>query len=239
LQANPSLSALITKTLGSDDYLTNSMLLKGLEKYADDVKFQRAFYDCKLANKERLAHYIEETQGRKINRDALFDIQVKRIHAYKRQVSLARSDRSWPDPICRPWTSSDASTATCSSSSSRPRTARRSFLECPVRLACRQASCVWLRLPVFGGKAAPGYYRAKLDIKLINAVGNVIDADKDIDKSLFQVCFLPDYSVSLAEIITPASDISEHISTAGTEASGTSNMKVRDLALYVSDLTGG
>jgi glucan phosphorylase len=94
LQANPSLSALITKTLGSDDYLTNSMLLKGLEKYADDVKFQRAFYDCKLANKERLAHYIEETQGRKINRDALFDIQVKRIHAYKRQVSLARSDRS-------------------------------------------------------------------------------------------------------------------------------------------------
>ena len=146
------------------------------------------------ANKERLAAFIEEQQGRKINRDALFDIQVKRIHEYKRQTMNIFAC------IYR-------------------------YIELKKMNAADRMKVV-PRVSIFAGKAAPGYFIAKLVIRLINAVGKTISEDSDIPASQFQVVFLPDYSVSLAEIIIPASDISEHISTAGTEASGTSNMKV-------------
>lgn len=192
LQCNPQLASLITKTLGSDDYLLDLYKLKGLEKHADDPKFQRAWYDVKLANKDQLATYIETTLGVPVNRDALFDVMCKRIHEYKRQFMNILGT------IFR-------------------------YLQLK-KLSPAERKKVVPRLSVFAGKAAPSYYIAKLVIRLINAVSKTISADEEI-RDVLNVVFLPDYSVGLAEIIIPASDISEHISTAGTEASGTSNMK--------------
>jgi len=192
LQCNPGLASLITSKIG-DSWIENAMELKKLEKFANDTSFQKAYYDVKVANKDRLAQYIKEQQGREVNKVALFDIQVKRIHEYKRQTL--------------------------------------NIFGCIYRyialkkMSPQERKKVVPRVSIFGGKAAPGYYMAKLIIRLINCVGKTIDADPDIPKDLFQVVFLPDYSVSLAELLIPAADISEHISTAGTEASGTSNMK--------------
>ncbi|SGY79236.1 BQ5605_C008g05082 [Microbotryum silenes-dioicae] len=192
LQANPGLASLITKKLGSDDYLLDLNKLRGLEKFADDVAFQKEWAAVKQANKERLAEYIESTLGITVNRNALFDVMCKRLHEYKRQFMNILGT------IYR-------------------------YLQLK-KLSPEERKHVVPRLSVFAGKAAPGYYIAKLVIRLINAVSKKICADKEVS-DILTVAFLPDYSVSLAEVIIPANDISEHISTAGTEASGTSNMK--------------
>ncbi len=192
-QANPRLSELIASKLGSYDYLKDLTLLHKIENFVDDKDFRKEFQEIKYANKVRLAKYIKEAQGISVNPSGLFDIQVKRIHEYKRQQlnifgvihrylelkEMSPEDRKKAQP----------------------------------------------RVSIFGGKAAPGYWMAKTIIHLINQVSKVVNADKDIGDAL-KVVFLEDYNVSKAEIIVPASDISEHISTAGTEASGTSNMKV-------------
>jgi starch phosphorylase len=191
-QANPRLSALIASKLGGHGFLKDLTLLNKLEAFVDDKEFRKEWSAIKLANKERLAAHILEVTGVKVDPHALFDIQVKRIHEYKRQ--------------------------------------QLNVFGCIHRyLALKAMTPEELkkqvpRVAIFGGKAAPGYWMAKTVIHLINKVGDVINNDKDIG-DLLKVIFIEDYNVSKAEIICPASDISEHISTAGTEASGTSNMK--------------
>ncbi|KAI1032362.1 hypothetical protein LB503_010923 [Fusarium chuoi] len=160
--------------VGGNGFLKDLTTLNQLEKYADDKEFRKEWSEIKYANKVRLAKLIKSAVGVTVNPAALFDVQVKRIHEYKRQQLNI-------------------------------------FGVVP-------------RVSIFGGKAAPGYWMAKQIIHLVNAVGSVVNNDEDIG-DLLKVIFLPDYNVSKAEIITPASDLSEHISTAGTEASGTSNMK--------------
>ena len=191
-QANPRLSELIASKVGGYDYLKDLTLLSKLENFVDDKEFKREWAEIKYANKVRLAQHIKTTTGHSVNPKALFDVQVKRIHEYKRQQlnifgvihrylaikSMSAEERKKLAP----------------------------------------------RVSIFGGKAAPGYWMAKTIIHLINKVGDVVNNDKDVG-DLLKVIFLEDYNVSKAEIICPASDISEHISTAGTEASGTSNMK--------------
>ncbi|KTW31374.1 hypothetical protein T552_00019 [Pneumocystis carinii B80] len=192
LQANPTLSNLISKKLGGYDFLVNLSRLKELEKYAHDKEFQREWREVKLFNKARLAKYIEKTKGLKLNIESLFDIHVKRIHEYKRQTLNIFG------VIYR-------------------------YLKLKA-MSKEEIQRQVPRVSIFGGKAAPGYFMAKCVIKLINFVADVVNNDEDIG-DIFKVHFIEDYNVSKAEIIIPASDISEHISTAGTEASGTSNMK--------------
>ncbi|ORY07217.1 glycosyl transferase [Basidiobolus meristosporus CBS 931.73] len=191
-QCNPGLSDLITKKLGDDKWATHLTELAKLKQFADDKEFQKEWMAVKKSNKERLAKHIEERCGVKVNPEAMFDVQVKRIHEYKRQYMNILS------VIYR-----------YSSLKAMSKTEREKQVP---------------RVVIFGGKAAPGYYVAKLVIKLINSVADVVNADKEIG-DLLKVVFIPDYNVSIAEVIIPASDISQHISTAGTEASGTSNMK--------------
>ncbi|KAG8852598.1 Non-essential glycogen phosphorylase [Tulasnella sp. 330] len=193
-QCNPELSALITHTLGGDKtkWLKDLSKLEGLLKHVDEKSFQKKWMDVKLANKKKLAHFLEQTMGVKVNTAALFDVQVKRIHEYKRQSMNILG-------VVHRYLTIKA-------------------------LSPAERKKVVPRVVLFGGKAAPGYYMAKLVIRLINNVAKVINADPDV-KDILTVLFVPDYSVSLAELLIPASDISEHISTAGTEASGTSNMK--------------
>ncbi|KAH8155319.1 uncharacterized protein LAJ45_00329 [Morchella importuna] len=191
-QANPKLSDLIASKLGGYDFLKDLNLLKGLERWVDDKEFRKEWMEIKLAAKIRLAKYIRDTTQIAVNPHSLFDIQVKRIHEYKRQqmnifgviYRYLRLKQMKPEELKK---------------------------QVP-------------RASIFGGKAAPGYWMAKTIIRLITAVGEVVNTDKDIG-DLLKVVFIEDYNVSKAEIIIPASDISEHISTAGTEASGTSNMK--------------
>lgn len=191
-QANPRLSELIQSRLGSDDYLKDLTQLNKLEAFVDDKAFRKEFQEIKYANKVRLAKYIKDTMGVAVNPSSLFDIQVKRMHEYKRQqLNIFGVIHRYLDLKAM-----------------KPEERRK----------------VIPRVSIFGGKAAPGYWMAKTIIHLINQVGKVVNSDKDIG-DLLKVVFLEDYNVSKAEIITPASDISEHISTAGTEASGTSNMK--------------
>ncbi|KAG4303970.1 hypothetical protein PORY_002623 [Pneumocystis oryctolagi] len=192
LQANPKLSELISRKLGGYSFLTNLSKLKELEKFAHDKEFQKEWKEVKRHNKARLAQYIERTKGLKLNIDSLFDIQVKRIHEYKRQTLNIYG------VIHRYLTLKSMS---------------KEEIQKQVP-----------RVSIFGGKAAPGYYMAKCVIKLINCVADVVNNDECIG-DIFKVHFIEDYNVSKAEIIIPASDISEHISTAGTEGSGTSNMK--------------
>lgn len=192
LQANPKLAALIAEKTGGYDYLTNLGQLKKIEKFIHDPEFQKRWYDVKRDNKERLARLIKSQSGVEVNTEALFDIQVKRIHEYKRQQLNIFG------VIYR-------------------------YLQLKA-MSREERQKVVPRVSIFGGKSAPGYYMAKSIICLINMVGRVVNEDPDV-KGLLQVIFIEDYNVSKAEIIIPASDISEHISTAGTEASGTSNMK--------------
>jgi glycogen phosphorylase len=192
LVANPALASLIASKLGGFDYLKDLNKLKQLEKYATDKEFQKKWMDIKRACKVHLAHHIKESNGVTVNPDALFDIQVKRIHEYKRQNMNVFG-----------------------------------VIHRYLRLKAMKPEDRKKQVPrvcIFGGKAAPGYYAAKTIIKLVNAVADVINNDPDIGDVL-KVVFIADYNVSKAELIIPASDISQHISTAGTEASGTSNMK--------------
>jgi glycogen phosphorylase len=191
-QANPRLAELIASKLGGYDYLKDLTLINKLEHHLNDKEFKKEWAEIKYANKVRLAQHILATTGVSVNPKALFDIQVKRIHEYKRQQLNI-------------------------------------FGVIHRYLAIKEMSAeerekLAPRVSIFGGKAAPGYWMAKTIIHLINKVGDVINNDKDVG-DLLKVIFLEDYNVSKAEIIIPASDISEHISTAGTEASGTSNMK--------------
>lgn len=191
-QANPKLSALIASKLGGYEFLKDLTLLNKLEAYVDDKEFRKEFQDIKYANKVRLAQHILEHNGVKVNPSALFDVQVKRIHEYKRQQLNIFG------VIHR-------------------------YLQIKA-MSPEERQKLTPRVSIFGGKAAPGYWMAKTVIHLINKVGEVVNNDKDVGDAL-KVIYLADYNVSKAEIICPASDISEHISTAGTEASGTSNMK--------------
>ncbi|KAJ1987101.1 Non-essential glycogen phosphorylase [Dimargaris cristalligena] len=191
-QANPQLSALITEVVGDKSWIKDLRLLKQLEDRIGDRDFEQRWMTIKLDNKRRLAAYIEKVCQIKVNPEAFFDVQVKRIHEYKRQFMNILG-------VIHRYNTLRAMSET------------RRKNETP-------------RVVIFSGKAASGYYIAKLIIKLINSVAAVVNEDPAIG-DLLKVVFIPDYNVSVAEVIIPASDISQHISTAGTEASGTSNMK--------------
>ncbi len=187
-KANPKLSELISSKIG-DAWIKNLDELKKLENFTADKEFLQQLGVVKRANKERLAAYLQDICGVKVNPDSMFDVQVKRLHEYKRQlmnalhaISLYLDIKDRPDGDFVP------------------------------------------RTILFGAKSAPGYYMAKLIIKFINSVGEVINSDPEVGDRL-KVVFMPNYRVSLAEKIIPAADLSEQISLAGTEASGTSNMK--------------
>lgn len=189
LACNPDLSALITETIG-DRWVTNLDDLRRLESMADDLDFRQRFLDAKRKNKIRLARLIKENTNLVVNPDSLFDVQVKRLHEYKRQLLNAMH-----------------------------------IITLYHRLKDSPGMDIQPRTFVFGAKAAPGYHRAKLIIKLINDIANTINNDPDV-RGRIKVVFVPNYCVSCAEIIIPAADLSEQISTAGTEASGTGNMKL-------------
>jgi starch phosphorylase len=201
-QANPLLSALITRTIG-DRWITDLDRLRELEPRARDASFQREFMAVKRANKERLARVIAETTGVTVDPASLFDVQVKRIHEYKRQLLLVMH-----------------------------------VVHEYLRLVDEGTAPGAPRTYVFAGKAAPGYRIAKQIIRLICSVASVINDDARA-KDCLKVVFVPDYRVSLAERIIPGADLSEQISTAGTEASGTGNMKLAmNGALTIGTLDG-
>ncbi|MGC3997631.1 MAG: glycogen/starch/alpha-glucan phosphorylase [Anaeromyxobacter sp.] len=202
LQSNPGLSRLITDAIGPG-WVTDTLQLRKLEKFVDDSAFKKKLREIKRENKARLAEIVRVDNGLTLDVDSIFDVQVKRIHEYKRQLLdvlrvaseylRIKEDRSYnPHP--------------------------RTYL--------------------FGGKAAPGYALAKWIIKLVNAVGDVVNRDVDV-RGRISVAFLKNYRVSLAERIFPAADLSEQISTAGKEASGTGNMKFQmNGALTIGTLDG-
>jgi starch phosphorylase len=201
-QCNPGLAALITETIPGD-WCQRLELLHALGPYADDAEFRARWRAVKRANKELLADYVQRKVGLACRLDAMFDVQVKRIHEYKRQllnvlhvITLYNRIKADPGGDFTP------------------------------------------RAVFFGGKAAPGYRMAKLIIRLINGVAEVVNADRDVDGRL-QVIFLPNYCVSQAERVIPATELSEQISTAGYEASGTGNMKFAlNGALTIGTLDG-
>ncbi|EDO14515.1 hypothetical protein Kpol_278p3 [Vanderwaltozyma polyspora DSM 70294] len=205
-QANPELSKLISEAINDpkDDFLLDMTKLTKLAEFADDHGFQQRWNKVKEDNKIKLADLIknlnngEDIIDREHINNTLFDIQVKRIHEYKRQQMNIFG------VIYR-------------------YLAIKNLLEQGASIEEVEKKFP-RKVSIFGGKSAPGYYMAKLIIKLINSVADVVNSDVAI-ADLIKVVFIPDYNVSKAEIIIPASDLSEHISTAGTEASGTSNMK--------------
>ncbi len=200
--SNPAMSQLITDKIGSG-WITDLTQLSKLAPYADDKKFRAQWHAVKQANKVRLAEMVQRDCGVTFNPDALFDVQVKRIHEYKRQLLNVLHVIHLYDRIKRGDTAGMV-----------PR-------------------CV-----LIGGKAAPGYMMAKRIIKLVNAVATVINEDKDTT-GLLRLAFLPNYRVTAMEVICPAADLSEQISTAGKEASGTGNMKfMMNGALTIGTLDG-
>ena len=201
-QANPRLSALISSRIGNG-WVKDLDQLKQMIPLADDAAFRAEFAAVKRANKERFALLLKQHLGVSVNVDSLFDVQIKRIHEYKRQllnvlhvVTLYNRIRRNPEFDCVP------------------------------------------RTVIFGGKAAPGYFLAKLVIKLINDVADIVNNDPHA-RGRLKVVFVPNYDVSTAEDMIPAADLSEQISTAGTEASGTGNMKLAlNGALTIGTLDG-
>ena len=188
LGANPALSGLITDTIG-DGWTDDLERLADLEPHLDDAAFLDRYAAAKRANKVTLSNWAQAEHGVALDPDAMFDVQIKRMHEYKRQhlnileaIALWREIRANPDAGWQP------------------------------------------RVKIFAGKAAPGYVFAKEIIHLINSVAEVLNADPVTSRYL-KVIFLPNYNVTLAERVIPASDLSEQISTAGKEASGTGNMK--------------
>jgi len=202
LKANPPLAQLITETIG-DGWITDLEQLRRLECFVDDPGFRAAFWEAKQKNKRALASYIEETMGLTVSPDSMFDVHVKRLHEYKRQLLLLL----YVVVLYR-------------------------------RLKNDPARNIAARTFIVSGKAAPGYAMAKLIIKLINQVAEVINRDPETSGKL-KLVFLPNYRVTLAEKIIPAADLSEQISLAGTEASGTGNMKLQlNGALTIGTLDG-
>ncbi|UBM25004.1 glycogen/starch/alpha-glucan phosphorylase [Pseudomonas sp. p1(2021b)] len=188
-QANPQLTAMLVEALGEQVLDDPEGQLKALVPFADKTTFRKQFAAQRLHSKRALASIIQDRVGVTVNPEALFDVQVKRIHEYKRQllnllhtVALYQAMRAEPDIDWVP------------------------------------------RVKIFAGKAAASYHQAKLIIKLANDIARVVNNDPTV-RGLLKVVFLPNYNVSLAESIIPAADLSEQISTAGYEASGTSNMK--------------
>ncbi len=200
--SNPRLTQLIKEKIG-DNWINNLDELRKLEAFVDDSGFRQKWWEIKQAIKQDLAAYTQKKVGIAVNAESLFDIQVKRIHEYKRQhlnvlhiITLYNRLKHNPNLDITP----------------------RTFF--------------------FGGKAAPGYFMAKLIIKLINSVGEVVNNDPDIRDRL-KVVFLPDYNVTFGQRVYPAADLSEQISTAGKEASGTGNMKFSlNGALTIGTLDG-
>jgi starch phosphorylase len=188
LKSNPLLSEHISSAIG-DEWITDLYKLKGLEKFTTDRAFKERWVEIKRENKIRLAEIIYKDCGVMVSPESMFDVQVKRLHEYKRQLMFALHIVA-------------------------------SYLE----IKDNPSADVVPRTCIFGAKAAPGYHMAKLIIKFINNIAGVINNDPQIGDKL-KVVFLPNYRVSLAENIFPASDLSEQISTAGKEASGTGNMK--------------
>ena len=189
VNANPKLANLISSYIG-EDWITNMDLIKGFEKYQDDEEVLKDLGNIKLANKMALAKYIKENNGIDVDVNSIFDVQIKRLHAYKRQLLnifhvIYLYQRMKEDPSFR----------------------------------------IFPHTYIFGAKAAPSYVYAKKIIELILAVAEVINNDEETNKFL-KVVFIENYGVTLAELIIPATDVSEQISTAGKEASGTSNMKL-------------
>ncbi|WP_296126304.1 glycogen/starch/alpha-glucan phosphorylase [uncultured Anaerococcus sp.] len=187
--ANRELTNFITEKLGTDAWKKDLAMLKGLEKFLDDEEVLDELLEIKQTKKDQLAKYILENEGIKIDSHSIYDIQIKRIHEYKRQhlnilhiIHLYHKLKKNPDLDFTPTTF------------------------------------------IFGGKAAPGYFRAKGMIKLANEVARVVNNDKDVNDKL-KVIFVENYRVTYAEKLFPAADVSEQISTAGKEASGTGNMK--------------
>jgi starch phosphorylase len=200
-QANPGLTGLITKAIG-EGFQKDLTLLKKLTPLADDKDFRKAFRAVKQVNKIRLANKIQAITGVELNINSLFDVQIKRIHEYKRQLLNVLHVITLYNRIRR------------GDKDITPRTV------------------------IFGGKAAPGYYMAKQIIHLINDVAAIVNDDPMVGDKL-KVVFYPNYEVSAAEILFPGSDLSEQISTAGTEASGTGNMKMAlNGALTIGTLDG-
>ncbi|MGL5616422.1 MAG: glycogen/starch/alpha-glucan phosphorylase [Sarcina sp.] len=202
LKCNPELVKLLEGTIG-DKFIKHPIDLKEFENFAEDKKIQEKLYLVKRKNKEKLAEFIKETKGIEIDVDSIFDVQIKRIHAYKRQIlNVLR------------------------------------IMELYNRLLENPDLDIVKRTFIFGGKAAPSYYLAKNTIELINVIAEKINNDKRI-KDKIKVVFLDNYRVSLAELIIPASDVSEQISTTTKEASGTSNMKfMMNGAITVATLDG-
>lgn len=200
-QANPELAELISQALNDPnyEYMTNLTMLKHLEKYVNDDEFLTKWDNIKYNNKVRLTKLIKDTTGVEVDPLVMFDVQVKRIHEYKRQQLNIFA-------VIHRYISI------------------KKLLSEGVSIEEIKLKHYISKCSVFGGKAAPGYYMAKTIIHLVNAVGAVVNNDTEIG-NLLKVVFIPDYNVSKAEIICPGSDLSNHISTAGTEASGTSNMK--------------
>jgi starch phosphorylase len=200
--ANPELASLITAQIG-EGWITDLEQLRRLEEFADDGDFQAQWRAVKAARKQVAADEARKLMNVDVDISSMFDMQVKRIHEYKRQhlavlhvVHLYRRLKDDPGLAIAP------------------------------------------RTVVFGGKAAPGYFMAKLIIKLINSVGEVVNSDPDIRDKL-RVVFIPNYSVKTAQNVYPAADLSEQISTAGKEASGTGNMKFSmNGALTIGTLDG-
>ncbi|GCE64679.1 glycogen/starch/alpha-glucan phosphorylase [cyanobiont of Ornithocercus magnificus] len=200
--ANPKLAQLFDKYVGLD-WITSMENLRHLEKWQYDHNFLEQWSDTKLAVKRRLSSYIHRHTGILVDPSSLFDVQVKRIHEYKRQHLNALQ-----------------------------------VVTQYLRIKNGQTRSLVPRTIIFGGKAAPGYYMAKLIIRLINGIAEMVNTDPSMDGCL-RVLFLPDYSVKVGEQVYPAADLSEQISTAGKEASGTGNMKFAlNGALTIGTLDG-